>query len=418
MLRAAVMHLLSRALSVAASMVSVVVVTRTLGITAYATFVLVTTAMSVLPFADLGLGLGLVTSLSRARGSRAVEGTLVASTLKACALAGLAALILSIGLSVAFVLVGSNYYWIPIVVGVNLGLSIPFTVVYKIWLGRNDALRVAVWQIWAAPLTVAALCLAALLHPSALVFSIVALYPPTIVAIVASCRFRGARRVWPSIVKANLRDARDVARYGFVYCVQSACIAIALQSDVYIISIFYSAHEVSRYGISLRFSTIFMTMVSSATIPLWAHFGRASSSKVTQSDNSLLFRLVLWAASAGLLFAVALFTSIGPVVTLLSGPEFVASREVVIALGVSTVCQTILAPLAMYVNGIGVTRGLVWSAVAMLVCNVTTSLLLTRIVGPSGPAWGTAVSVALCQLVPYLVFVRKSRKAEAVSSAS
>jgi O-antigen/teichoic acid export membrane protein len=44
----------------------------------------------------------------------------------------------------------------------------------------------------------------------------------------------------------------------------------------------------------------------------------------------------------------------------------------------------------------------------MVVLNLALSIVLTKAIGISGPAWGSAISLALVVIIPYALYVRAS----------
>jgi hypothetical protein len=74
--------------------------------------------------------------------------------------------------------------------------------------------------------------------------------------------------------------------------------------------------------------------------------------------------------------------------------------------------------MAVFLNGANVIGFQVVIAICMMVVNLGLSIVLTHLVGVSGPAWGSTIAVTFCVLLPDAWYVRRLLRARDTASES
>ena len=189
-------------------------------------------------------------------------------------------------------------------------------------------------------------------------------------------------------------DRSHVLRLRLVLQMATLTIAVLIQSglDPVIVSSQLGADAAAAFGLAWR-------LVSGAMIPLtvitplfMANIAAARAGGWSAHSNSQLRRLVALYALAGVLVAGGVAGLGPPLADLLSGGQ-VAHPEALYLAGAGLVLVTFAStPLYLALSG---PSGLSWSVrlnVVLTIANVSTSIVLVRVIGVSGPLWASAAA--------------------------
>jgi O-antigen/teichoic acid export membrane protein len=411
----------ARALTVAVPMVTLPMMTGSLGRTNYGAYAVITSIAAFLPWADLGIGLGLVTAVSQASGRRDLRALRATVSTGLVMLLGVAAALLALGL-----LLGLAVDWravlgltdpgvtgdvgLAVLFGfVSFAVGIPVNLGMKVMLALQLNRALAFWQAAAVPAVVIAVAAAWAASASLPWFVLATLGTPNLVALAAALwLFRRARPdVAPHWALADPRAVRGLLVLGVVFSVNSAAAAIGYETNAIVLSHVVGVDEVGIYNISARLSTVALLVFQSLLLPLWPLFGAGVAGEDYAGTRTRLRHAVLFSVAAGTITAVVFVAAARPVVELWVGPAYVPSVGLLVALAVWSVVQFAGYPYALLLSGAGAKRFLVVTAVAMAATNLPLSIVLAHGVGVAGPVWGSCVATVLIVLVPSIVYVRR-----------
>ena len=412
-----------RTVSVVGSLVTVPLVVRELGDIKYGALILITQLSMLLIFADLGLGNGLVTALSRALAIGDLERarSLISSTWF---------LLLSVAI-VGGILFASLKTWVPWgqVLGVGavseaevanavsvfaafFVVGVPVSIAQKIHLARQEGLQAGAWQAFGAILTVVATVLC-VLSSTTLPWYVAAGVGGSVIAGLLNCLWlfyhEPSSRPQLQLVRAPI--LRFIFGSGVLFLVLGIAGAVAYQTDVLVISHLMGGAEVTSYSLGVRLFSIPGLALSFILAPLWPAFSNAFALKDYAWARKTMLRTIFIGAMINIPGSVLLIVFGRRLIDLWIGEGVVAMPMLLLlSLGMWTVLNAVQGPLAMWLNGAHVVKFQVICAVTMAISNIGLSIVLTRWVGVAGPVIGTLIAQTLFITIPSLVYVSRMWK--------
>jgi O-antigen/teichoic acid export membrane protein len=397
------------------------IVIRTLGETRFGVYALVTAVAAMLPFADFGVGLAVVTELAHTTGRDDVQAARrVVATAAAILVAAAVLVAILFGFVTAWVswtrLLGTGTS-VPAaevrqamaLLVVCFAVGLPGSLGYKVLYALQETHVANWWQIVPVPLTVASVAAGSLLEADIAWFVVSAVGIPSVVALCATFWVLGRRHreLRPSIALVTWRHARSLLRLGSVIAFQSVTIAVGYQVDVLVVSHFLDVREVAVYSVSARVAAVATAFTSVVFFGLWPAFSEALARGDEGWARSSLRRAEIGAALISVVFVLGTLLLFRPVVAVLSGNSLVPSTLLLLAVSAWTAVRTMHYPMAVLLNAAGVGSFLVWCGSAMALVNLGLSVVLTRAIGVSGPMWGSALSVLACSVLPAVLYLRR-----------
>ena len=416
---AALGNSLFRVVSTVGSIVTVPLIVRGSGSDAYGLLAVVTTLATLLAFADLGIGSGLVTELAKADGTgdEQVARELIASAAVVLmtvgvALAGVATVMVTLVpwaevLRVPQPLAGQATASVA-VFAVCFVLGVPASLAQRVHLGLQEGLQASLWLLVGAALAICTTLLCVALHTTVPWF-VAAAVGSTTLANALNCLYLFGRR--PAL-RPRLRDVHRVkiarlSRTGALFFVLVTAGALAYQTDALIISVILGTSAVSEYSLTLRLFSLPLLAMTFILAPLWPAYSEALSRGDMRWTASTLRRSMKVSLALVVPSSVALVLFGPRILHLWVGNAVNPPSALWWALAGWIVLNALTQPLAMLCNGAGVVRMQVISALAMTVINLGLSIALTIHLGVVGPVLGSLVAAFLCSLLPYAVTVRR-----------
>lgn len=409
-----------RLLTLVFSLLTVSASVRALGDSAFGAVATLGTVIAVAGFADLGLGLGLMTRLAQSHGED--EGAL-AKPLVSSALA----LLVPLGLVVALIgtvsavvlpwdrLLGSP--GIPpeqitesvVIFAISMGLALPASIGQRVLLGTQRGTLANRWSLAASSAQLGAVLAVVSAHAPVPAFILATITVPVLVSCVQSIRvLRGAEQLTPARSEASRQMAGELLRVGGLFLALNVAVAVSYQSDTLIVSTILGASTAAVFAVGLRMfgtmSSVFETALQQFWPALAEAFARDDLGWVRRR-----FRLALVSSTAVLAGLSALLVLFGqPVARLWVGPSLVPPMGLLVAFAAWTVYSQAMSQCSVLLNAARVVRPQVVMATAMTCTNLPISIVLTRQIGLAGPLVGSLVAHILCAGVPTVVLVRRA----------
>jgi O-antigen/teichoic acid export membrane protein len=364
---AAVASALARSLQFASMLLYVPVTLRFLGSERFGLWMTISSLLSMLSFADFGIGNGLLNALADADGRNdRTEGRQFVST-GAVLLAGIATLLLLTYVAVDPFINFANLFNLHSQVArseakdsaralaICFALSLPLGIVQRVQLGHQDGFTTNLWQAVGTVLSLGFILAAVFLRWSLpfLVFTF-AISPVVALAMSSIVEF-GTRRPWlrPRLSLFRADIARRllssgalffVSQLGTVFIVNGASVVIANQ---------VGAEAVAPYSIALRPIQALSLLTSIWAMPLWPAYAEAAARGDYGWIRSTLRRTVLLgfgiAASAAVVFFLTYRVTLGRWV----GPDHVPDRLTVASGCVFLIAHSVRWTASMCLNGLG-----------------------------------------------------------------
>jgi O-antigen/teichoic acid export membrane protein len=408
-----------RVLTVAFALLSVSISVRSLGDSAFGAVATLGTVVGMAGFADLGLGLGLMTRLAQSHGEDdgALAKPLVSSAM---------VMLLPLGLLVALIGTASSALlpWdrllgspgIPsgqvtasvIIFSVSVGVAIPASIGQRVLLGTQQGARANFWALLSSTAQLVAVVAAATLHAPAPGFVVATISVPVAVECVQSVRvLRRHDHLTPARAQASRQMAGQLMRVGGLFLALNVVVAVAYQSDTLIVSTVLGATSAAVFAVGLRMFGTLTSFYGTSLQQFWPALAEA----LARGDLEWVrrrFKQVLVLSTATLALLSALLVLLGqPLARLWVGPSLVPSLGLLAAFAAWAVYSHAMSQCSILLNAARVVGPQVAAATAMACLNVPTSILLTRHIGLAGPLVGSLVAHVVCSGVPTVVLVRR-----------
>jgi O-antigen/teichoic acid export membrane protein len=346
-------------------------------------------------------------------------------------------LLVSGGIMVAVALLVTLAGWWPVLLGEGLmpdggslaaglclavfGLVIPLTVGQRILVGLKKTSTQVASQAVVAPFMLLAVGSAVMLSaPVGSYLAVISYVANSLVSVI--CLIVAARALSPQIGAAvklvpRVRSYRGVPALGLAWpmLVQMIALPVAMQTGRLLLSHLAGPDELAQYNLASQLFGIVLQTVAAAGIALWPVYAAARSAGRIESPTVP----TLWFLLGGLVLGTALAVVSPVLADFVSDGAISLDLWMLVGFVVFVGLQAAKYPVGMYMTD---KTGLVFQVlpvVLMVPLNLGLSWWFIGLVGAAGPVLGSAVSVALCQLVPNLWYVSRDlgrRRAEAASA--
>ena len=377
-----------------------------LGPERYAMWMTLSSIIALFAFADLGLGNGLTTSVSRAHGAGDhEEGRRLIST-AFLIIVGLTAL-----LAMAFLLAWPHIRWASIYnvaspsalaeAGPATGLFVacsllllPFSIAERVRSAFQSAFSHSLWVGLGQLVSLACLLIAIHRHAGLpwLVLAVTGCQLLAGICSFVSFFFFERPSMRPKLELFAPRESRLLFHTGALFLVLEVAVVLSQASDYFILTQILGADAVTRYSIASRVYSLAPMLLALLTTPLWPAYGEAIARgdakwvKQTFTRSLALVVTVAMGASATLLFVGRWLVAVWV------GSALTPSMPLMLGLALWAVLQPAGHATGMLLNAARVIRFQVICATILGVVSIALKLLFTRTFGLSGVAWGAVVA--------------------------
>jgi O-antigen/teichoic acid export membrane protein len=401
------------------------------GTDAYAQYGLLTSLPSLLPFADLGIAAVVINAVASSNSVRTDD------YMRRTIVTAIRILIASGGIIVLIAVVISLFGWWPALLGNGLlenggsfaafaclavfGLMLPLTVGQRILVGlKKTNLQVASQSI-VAPFMI--LSIGAMIVFSVPADSLIAVFSYIASGLVSVlCLIIAARFISPQLGAAfrevpRLRSIRGVPVIALAWpmLVQMIALPLAMQTSRLLLSHLSTGDELAQFNLASQLFGVILQTIAAAGIALWPLYAKARARSVVESP----LRPSLWFLAGGLVLGGALAVVSPWVVEFVTDGSFTLDLWLVLGFVVFVGLQATKYPLGMYMTDARGLRFQVLPIVIMVPVNLGLSWWLITLLGASGAIIASAISVAVCQVIPNFWYVRRDlarRRADAIAS--
>ena len=348
-------------------------------------------------------------------------------------------LLVSGGIMVAVSAVITLLGWWPVLLGEGLlpdggslaaglclavfGLVLPLTVGQRILVGLRRTSTQVASQAVVAPFMLLAIGSAVMLSvPAGSYLAVISYVANALVSVI--CLVVAARALSPQLGQAvrlvpRLRSYRGVPAIGLAWpmLVQMIALPVAMQTGRLLLSHLAGPEELAQYNLASQLFGIVLQTVAAAGIALWPIYAAARTAGRVESPAVP----TLWFLLGGLVLGGALAVLSPFLAEFVSGGQIVLDGWMLGAFVLFVGLQAAKYPIGMYMTD---KTGLVFQVlpiVLMVPLTLGLSWWLIGEIGAAGPVLGSAIAVAICQLVPNLWYVQRDlarRRAEAARTAA
>lgn len=417
----------ARALTMVISLICGVLTTRMImgegGVETFALYTLLTTLPSLLTFTDLGSGAVLVNAVATSDDVRSdlklrAQVTAVGRVLisfAGCAMALNVLLVVSGGWDVVFGVVGGGrgaslaaFYCITV-----FCCGIPFGIWTRIMLGQGRNHIVILLQGFISPLTMTGVWvmlrfggrqfdpyLAIASYGASFLVAVLGTF--LVVASTAPLIPAAAR----TLLQVRRHPSVRVMDVGWPMLAQMVTYPIAVGSQRYVIAQLGSPVDVAEYGVAGQVFFALNGLVMAGGLALWPYYAR-SRHRGEARRGPFVLSVVFATAAAAATAAVFLF---GPwLFRFVTNGELVVRPSTIMTFGLMITMTAAVYPLGMFIMDKPGIRFQVIPTLCMAILSLCLSIYLTPILGIGGPLLGTSLALAVCQVVPYALYIGRHR---------
>lgn len=355
--------LASRGLAALGPLLTIPVALSHLGVSAYGAWSAALAFTAFATFADLGLGVGLMTRLADAvaDGNNTRASRLITS--------GYLSLL-------AFIMILLGALWSSslivdwsLVIGGNAGdreaalislvtlslfcVNIVGFLIVRIQYAAQEVARSNIWQAAGSAAAIAATYIAAACDLPSYLFVLVVSGTPLLIACINAFLFffRGSGRIYrPSWTAFSFSAVRELLALGGRFLLIGALMAASLSTDSWIVAQTTSLDQVPEYAVPARIFGMLGMVVAVLTVPLWPTNVEALRRGDTPWVVRTTLRMTVITSTAVAALAVAA-VAIGPwAIEWWLGGAIEPSTILLVGLGVWAVVQAVVAPAFMVQN--------------------------------------------------------------------
>jgi O-antigen/teichoic acid export membrane protein len=394
--------------------------TRGLGDVRFGVVAALASVTALAGFADLGVGLGMMTSLAAADARQDVSQMrrVVSSAWITLLVSGSA---IAVGGAVAALLLPWNRMlgapevpvpeirWAVAVSFLVVGIAVPAGIGQKVLSALQRGTLVNGWAFVGSVLTPAAVLAATLLRLPLWAFVVAFAGVPVAVAVVQTGWVLGRSHSHLRPVRAvvTLRSVRQLMRLSGLFLVMNVAVSVSGQSSAIIVAGVAGAASAAVFAVVMRMFGLLTGLFSGGTQQLWPALVDAFQRGDLQWVRSRFIRVT--GATAGILgFLCLVLIVVGrPFVRVWAGPSLVPPMVVLICMAVWTVYGAFMSQVSYLLNAADIVAPQTIMAVSAAAATVGLSFVLTQRIGLVGPVIGSLVANVICNGVPALVLARR-----------
>jgi len=406
-----------------ATLLAIPVLLDALGPTRFGLWMTIASLLTVLAFADLGIGNAVVNTVATHAGqdnSSAVRVWLTnaAALLSAVAVAWVVVLVLGYR-SIAWdrvlptapeaAVAEFGPSMAMVIACVSIGLPLAAILRVQTALQRGYAA-----QAWLLATSLASLVAVVVLARSGAPLSWMALafagIPVLANALNAFLFFR-ANATWrPALEWVDLTVARRIARAGLMFLIPQLALSLGVATDSLLIAHFIGPHAVADYVPPAKVFALLSLVASVATAPLWPAYAEALARRDRQWIREAFLRSLLLVSTTAALGAVVLAVAMPSIIEFWLGRPVALAAPLLVGLACWSVVESCGIAVSMLLNGLNTLRTQAMLALAFAVGCIATRIALltwTPALGAAAMPIGAAGAYGLLVLLPYAWLVRR-----------
>ncbi|MRG60099.1 hypothetical protein GE115_09480 [Agromyces sp. CFH 90414] len=393
------------------------------GVEAYALFTLLASLPSLLAFTDLGAGAVVVNSVATSDDIRTDRTVLAQLTTVGRILLGFAGATMAVNLTMlltgawslvlgsagdlpqaslaAFFCVMVFAFGVPVGIWVRIMLGLRRNHITILLQGLLSPLTLlGVWLILQSDAEAADSFIAIASFTASLFVSVIGLL------ITARLTRPLVNRAASRVLLPGRFPGSRVMDVGWPMLAQLITYPIAVSSHRFVLAQWGTPAEVAEYGVAGQVFFALNGLVMAAGVALWPLFAnRRHKGELKRGPFALS---AVFATCVGV--ATGVLWMAGPwIFGFITDGELDVARATIAAFGAMIGLIAAVYPLGMFIMDKPGIRFQVIPTLTMAICSLGLGILLAGPLGTAGPPLGTAVAVAVCQVVPFSIYIVRHR---------
>lgn len=419
---ATVAVVVARGLGIAVSLISIPLTLTYLGEERYGLWVAISSITTLLTFADLGLGYGVLNAVAEAKGSGDRRRAEVAVSSATAVLIAIALAMLAAAAMLGPLVPWADVFNVrtptaraeagPAVIAfiVCLAINLPLAIVVRVQYGLQEGFLANAWAAIGSVVTLVALIVAIAAQAGLPVLVLALVGGPAAATLLNGLLLFGRLHpdLRPSVGRISRPVAAELVRVGVLFSITQLALGVAYNSDVFVAARIIGPEAAAQYQVTLRLFFLAPQTMSLVLNALWPAYGEAMARGDAGWVRATLIRSTAMAGGAVAAGSLVLLVLASPVVRLWLGPKaFDPDPAMAAGMAAWTVIVTVMNGVSMPLNAASQVRFQAVVAVLMAAVSVPASVLLGLAWGLPGIIWGTVLAYLACSVVPYLVSVRR-----------
>ena len=424
---------IAKVVSVVTLLISVPLTLHYLGAERYGMWMVISSLIAMLSFADLGMGNGLLNSIAYAHG----QDDLLA--IRRFISSGF--MILTIVAILILICLTAVYPWVtwskvfnansalarteagPAIATfiVFFAVNIPLGVVARVQAGLQQAFRASLWQCVGSIFALMSM-LVVIYVEAGLPWLVVSAFGAQ--GIAAACNTiqyfgRSRKDLSPRFADVSGMAIKHVARTGVLFLILQVVAAVAYSSDNLVIAQVLGASAVTEYAIPEKLFSLIAMALAIMLAPLWPAYGEALARGDVRWVRGAFWRSLLIALGVASALALILVFAAPRLISMWLGHLVDPPLLLLCGLGLWKVIEAGGNAMAMLLNGAGVIKVQILVAVLTGACALALKVVLIGYLGIAGTVWASIIAFSLISMVPLgLWAVPKALKVMATNVAA
>lgn len=407
----------AKVVSVSTALITVPLTFHYLGVERYGMWMIMSSMVAMLAFADFGIGNGLLNIIAAAHGRDDN------AAIRAAVSSGLVALC-SVGLFIltAFAISYSFVPWFrffnvhsalaqreagpAIAVFVTcFALSIPSNIVLRTQMGLQRGFVASLWQCLGSVVALCAVLLAILLNAGLPWLVLAFMGGPLVALTVNSLIFFGSMRpdLAPGWSFVRRSTAAEVARTGALFFLLQIAASISYNAHNLIIAQILGVSAVAQYAVPDRLFSFITMAVTMALTPLWPAYRESLMRGDIEWMRRTLYRSIRVAVGSAAVLSTILVVAAPWLIQLWVGGAVKPPFFLILGLGLWKVVEAVGLCLAMFLNGAHVVKPQLIFTTLTAATSIALEIYLVRTIGVSGSVWATLTAFVAFALIPYAI---------------
>lgn len=416
----AVSGVFSKSISLLTTLITVPVTVHYLGQERYGLWMTISSFITLMSFADLGLGNGLVNAISRADG--ASDRELARRSVSA---GFFMLLVVSAGLGVLFAMVYPFVSWERIfnvetdIAKTEVGLTVviffvaflvglPFGIVQRVQVGYQEGFAGNIWQAAGNILALVLVLVAVHLQAGLPLLVAAMLGGQTLVLLVNFGVHFTRSRPWlmPTWREFSFSQADKLMRTGLLFFVLQTLTLVGASTDNLVITQTLGPAAVATYTVCMRLAMM-LSITQFFIIPLWPAFGEAMARGDFQWAERAMWRTLRFTLMIAVPMSILMLVFGKWIISVWVGPAVVPSTILLAGFAGWTLLAGYGGTLAVFLNsGSWLSRQVKLYTVATLV-SLILKLVLVRRWGEGGVVWATVLAYGVLFIIPATQLVKR-----------
>jgi len=209
------------------------------------------------------------------------------------------------------------------------------------------------------------------------------------------------KKIRPTPALLKLKYIKEVAGVGFLFFILQLSSAVGFESDNILIANILGASAVAEYAITMKLFLFLPLVASFALMPLWGAYSEAFASGDTVWIKSTFLKSVKLSCLVSVPLALLMAFMGEAIINYWVGNAIHPSMGLIIGAALWAVLMTLGNALAMFLNAMNIIRVQVIVSISMAILNVFLSIFLIHRVGVEGAVYGSIIATLICNLIPY-----------------